>query len=89
MAIIFIILIVSLSFNAVFFYMSKSWKIHFTEKWNENTLFKDDNVFIKVERHFGRLFLSVQSKELTFEVYHELDKDTEHELKDEGRGLKK
>lgn len=89
MAIIFIILIISLSFNAVFFYMSKSWKIHFTEKWNENTLFEDENVFIKIERHFGRILLSVQSKELTFEVYHELDKNSEHEINTERGRLKK
>lgn len=78
MAVVFIILIVSLSLNAVFFYLSKSWKIHFSEKLSRNNFFEGDSVNIKIERHFGRLFLSVQSDEINFEAFHELDKPTDN-----------
>lgn len=73
MIIIFSILIVSLAFNAVFYYMNRSWKLNFTEKLNENNFFEDDHVNVEVERYFGKVRVSVQSKELNFSVIHDMD----------------
>lgn len=85
MSLIILLFIISIALNAVFFYMSKSYKINFFEKLNQNDFFEEDSVQVDIQRHFDKVFVSVKSEQLNFSVAHDMkEEDNSTPLPDKG-----
>lgn len=75
MQIVYILLLISIVLNVLFYYLYRNWEYIFTQKLNKNNFFNDDEVHVKLSRQGEKLHLLVKSttEELFFQLNHEVD----------------